>query len=122
MRLNEAVNRGRNLLAISLIALPGLAFFLEFFMESEWPNKLDEVALFFLGIAAVFWYLKGDNRFKRSLVPTIMVAAGMVIKIAAVAIEFADKDDLGDDFGGLILLICAFLLVWWQYQKAPESD
>ena len=121
MQLNEAINRGKNLLAVSIVSLAGLAFLPEFFLEDELGNRIDDGILFLLGVIAVGWYLRGNNRLKKSIVPVVLVSLALVDKIAAVLIEFKDKADVGDDFGGLILFLCATIFVVWQYNKKDEA-
>jgi hypothetical protein len=121
MQLSDAINRGKNLLATSIIALSGLAFLPETFLENDMSDKMDDGILFILGVIALVWYLISGNRFKRSMVPPILVTLAMLDKIMGLAIEFKDKEAVGDDFGGLILFIVATVLVWWQYCKKDES-
>jgi len=111
----EAVQRGTNLLAVSIVALSGIAFFPEFFLEDEGPFKLDEVGLLVVGLAGMAWYLIGRHKFSRSLVPLVLVGAGLLIKIIGLLIEFGDTEDRGDDIGALILFALAVALVAWQY-------
>jgi len=111
----EAVQRGTNLLAVSIVALSGIAFFPEFFLEDEGPFKLDEVGLLVVGLAGMAWYLIGRHKFSRSLVPLVLVGAGLLIKIIGLVIEFGDTEDRGDDIGALILFALAVVLVAWQY-------
>jgi hypothetical protein len=121
MQLNDAINRGKNLLATSIVALSGLAFLPETFLENDVSDKMDDGILFILGVIAVVWYLMSGNRFKRSMIPPVLVTLAMLDKIMALVIEFKDKDAVGDDFGGLILFIAATILVWWQYYKKDQS-
>jgi len=111
----EAVLRGTNLLAVSIVALSGIAFFPEFFLEDEGPFKLDEVGLLVVGLAGMAWYLIGRHKFSRSLVPMVLVGTGLLIKIIGLVIEFGDTEDRGDDIGALILFALAVALVAWQY-------
>jgi hypothetical protein len=121
MQLNDAINRGKNLLATSIVALSGVAFLPETFLENDLGDKMDDGILFILAVIAVVWYLASGNRFKRSMVPPILVTLAMLDKIMALVIEFKDKDAVGDDFGGLILFVIATILVWWQYCKKDEA-
>jgi hypothetical protein len=76
MTIDEAFQRGNNLLATAIVALSGFAFLPEFFLEDEWFHKLDEGLLFLLGIAGIVWYLTGRNRVTRSIVPVALVVGG----------------------------------------------
>jgi len=120
MTIQESVNRTNNLLATSVVALAGFAFFPEFFIESEAANRLDEGLLLLLAIGAIFWYRRGQNRFKRSVAPIWFVGGGLAIKILAVILEHTDKEDLGDDMGALVLFILATVLVVWLYRQSTK--
>jgi len=121
MQLNDAINRGKNLLAVSLVTLSGVAFLPEFFLENDLEDKIDDGLLFVLGVIAVVWYLVSGNRFKRSWVPMLLVLIALAVKIMGLVIEFKDKEAAGDDFGGLILFIAASILVVWQFNKKDEN-
>jgi hypothetical protein len=111
----EAVQRGNNLVGVAISALSGVAFFPEFFLESEAPFKLDETGLFLIGLAGVAWYLTGAHKLRRSLVPLALVAADFVFKVIGLVIESGDKEDVGDEYGALILFALATILVGWLY-------
>lgn len=117
MTVQEAWNRGNNLLATGVVALSGFAFLPELFIEDKWQYKLDEGFLFLLGLRAICWYKTGNNRFRKSIFPVIFVLAGLAIKILGIILEFKEKDDVGDDFGALILFMLASSLVIWMYKK-----
>lgn len=120
MTVTEAWNRGNNLLATGILGLSAFAFLPELFIEDEWQHKIDEGLLFWLGVAAITWYLKGENRFMRSVVPVIMVWVAFAIKIVAVVIEHADKEDVGDDFGAFVLFLLGGILVTWLFIKSKK--
>lgn len=121
MTVSDAINRGNNLLATSITALAGFAFLPEVFLETEREFKIDDGLLFIFGIGSIIWYLKGANRFKRSIVPIIFVCLSLIAKILGVILEFKEKDDVGDDFGGLILFVLATALVIFVYNKFKPS-
>ena len=121
LTVTEAWNRGNNLVSTAVVALAGFAFAPELIMETEWQFKIDDTLLLILGVSAIAWYRKGNHRFTRSIVPVLLVLASLLVKIGAVMIEFRDKEDVGDDFGGLVLFVCAVLLVTWLYFR-PKSQ
>src|SRR3989442_5366206 len=107
MTVDEAFQRGNNLVATAIVALSGFAFLPEFFFEDEGPYKLDEALLFIIGIIALAWYLWKRNKVTRSLVPVLLIVAALVVKIVGIVIELNDKEDLADDIGALILFALA---------------
>lgn len=121
MTPQEIWNRGNNLVATAILALSGFAFLPEAFLETEVPFKIDEILLFWLGIGAIGWYLWGKNKFQNSIVPVVLVWMGFAFKIMAIALEFKDKEDVGDDMGAVILFLLAGLLVTWLYLQAKKK-
>ena len=121
MTVQEAINRTTNLVATSVVALAGFAFAPEMFIEDEPTHRMDEGLLLLLAIGAIIWYKRGENRYKRSLVPVYLTAGALLIKVMAVVIEHADKEDIGDDMGALVLFILATALVVWLYRKSAPS-
>ena len=117
MTIQEALNRTTNLVGVSIVALSGLAFLPEAFVETELLFKLDEILLFILGLTSIFWYRKLGNNIKRSLVPLLVVLLSLIFKAVAVFLEFKDPTDVGDDFGALILFLFSFLLVFYLYTQ-----
>lgn len=117
VNINDALNRTTNLVATAIVSLSGFAFFPEFFVEDEFSHKLDEGLLFLLGLAALGWYIKGRNRFSRSVMPCILVSVALAIKVMGFFLELKDKQDLGDDIGALILFTLATCLVVGLYIK-----
>jgi len=120
MSVQEVWYRGNNLVATAIAALAGVSFLPEAFLEDKMEFKMDDVWLFIFGVVALGWYLKGDNKWKRSIVPPILVTLGFAVKIMGLVIELKDKDDVGDDFGGFILFILATILVWWLFVMTPK--
>lgn len=120
MTVQEAWNRGNNLIATAVVALAGFAFAPEMFVEDEELHRLDEGLLFVLGLVAIGWYLKGKHKFMRSVVPVVFVWIAFLIKVMAFVLEMKDKEDIGDEFGALILFLFAGILVSWLYVKGKK--
>ena len=121
MTVDEAYQRGNNLLATGVVAFAGVAFLPEFFLEDEWWHKVDEGALFLLGVAAIVWYLTGRKKFTRSLIPVGLVVGALVAKVVGFILEIGDPEDLGDDFGALILFVLASITVIVIYVRSSRS-
>ena len=81
MTLQNAINRGYNLLACTALALAGLAFGTVVFEEADLLDKVDDIGFLVIAAVAVIWYLVGRNRFKRSVVPIVL--SGIAIHRAA---------------------------------------
>jgi hypothetical protein len=121
MTVDEAYQRGNNLVATAVVALSGIAFLPEFFLEDEAPYKLDEFLLLLLGIIGLAWYLRGRNKVTRSLVPVVLVVVAFVVKVIGLIIEFKDKEDAADDYGALILFALASILAVWLYTRKTNN-
>ena len=120
MTLGESIQRTVNLVGTTIVGLAGSAFLPEVIFEHDLPDKVDDGLLFIIGLVAVWWYRRARNRFERSVMPVVFVALALLAKIAAVAIEFGDKESVGDDFGALILFILALCLILFLYNRAPR--
>jgi len=118
MNLTQSVNRTVNLIGVAIAGLAGFAFAPEAIIEPDTIDKVDDSLLFLLGIGAIAWYLTNGHRYARSLVPVIFVAVALSLKIFAIAVEIGDAEDVGDDFGGLILFVLATALLIYEYVKA----
>lgn len=120
MTVKEAHNRGNNLASSIIVVLAGFAFLPETILETEIPYKIDDIFLFLLGIGTIIWYKSKNHKFTHSIVPLLFSLAGLFTKIGAVILEIKDKEDVGDDFGALILFILASLFAFWLYKKSAE--
>ena len=120
MQIREAINRGFNLLGVSIVSLAGFAFVPEIFLEHDWDDKMDDIGLLVFALAGIIWYLTKNNKYQRSIMPVVLVILGLLAKIMAVTIEFKDKEAVGDDFGGLILFILATGLILVQFYRTKK--
>ena len=124
MTITQSLNRTVNLLGASVAGLAGFAFAPEAIIEPDLIDKVDDTLIFLLGIAAIVWYLRKGNRFLRSITPIGFVVVALLLKIFAIAVEFPEPADVGDDFGGLILFALSTGLLVYLYvntAKAAES-
>jgi len=117
----QLINRGNNLVSTVIIVLSGLAFLPETFIEVEKVYKVDDGLLFILGGIALWWYRRANNRFSRSIVPTIIIMLALATKIMAIIIEHKDSADVGDDFGALILFLSATVFSIWLYKRSTVA-
>lgn len=116
MTVRDAMHRGYNLVGTALVAIPGFAFFPEFFTEDELTHKLDEGVLFLLAIGAIAWYFVGNNKVSRTIVPLLFATSAFIMKLLAfLFLEAGDSTDLGDEYGALLLFLIAVGFLIWQY-------
>lgn len=120
MTTEELWNRGNNLASVAAVALAGFAFAPELIMETEWQFKVDDALLLLLGLGAIKWYRK--NAFRRSVVPLVFTVIALLVKFGAIMVEMKDKEDVGDDFGGLVLFICAVIFVGYLYFRRKYKE
>ena len=115
MTLQNAINRGYNLLACTVLALAGLAFGTVVFEEADLLDKVDDIGFLVIGAVAVAWYLVGRNRFKRSVVPIILSALAIVVQIVGLVLEKDDPASFGDNIGGMWLFVPLFVILAVQF-------
>lgn len=120
MTAEELWNRGNNLASVAAVALAGFAFAPELIMETEWQFKIDDTLLLLLGLGAIKWYRK--NALRRSVVPLVFTIIALLVKFGAIMVEMKDKEDVGDDFGGLVLFICATVFVGFLYFRRKFKE
>ena len=122
MNVAQSANRTVNLLAASIVGLSAFAFLPEAFIEPELIDKVDDSALFLLGVVGIIWYLRTAKKYSRTIWPIALLVVALLIKIFAVVVEFPDPEDVGDDFGGLVLFVLGTSLVIYLYVTAPRLD
>ncbi len=104
-RVREAINRGNNLLVVGVLVFLACGVFTEIFVENELLDKADDIFAVLVAIAAVVWYLRGQNRFQSSWVPWSLLAVTFVAKVLAFLNERDDPAAVGDEFGVIIPLV-----------------
>ena len=115
MTLQNAINRGYNLLACTALALAGLAFGTVVFEESDLLDKVDDIGFLVIGAVAVIWYLLGRNRFKRSVVPIVLSGTAIIVQIVGLVLEKDDPASFGDNIGGMWLFVPLFVVLVAQF-------
>ena len=112
MTLQNAINRGYNLLACTALALAGLAFGTVVFEEAD---LLDDIGFLVIGALAVTWYLVGRNRFKRSLVPIVLSGIAIIVQVVGLVLEKDDPASFGDNIGGMWLFVPLLVVLVVQF-------
>lgn len=115
MTLQDAINRGYNLLACTALALAGLAFGNVVFEEADLLDKVDDIGFLVIGAVAVIWYLVGRNRFRRSVVPIVLSAVAIIVQIVGLVLEKDDPASFGDNIGGMWLFVPLFIVLVVQF-------
>jgi FtsH-binding integral membrane protein len=115
MTLQNAINRGYNLLACTILALAGLAFGTVVFEEADLLDKVDDIGFLVIGAVAVIWYLVGRNRFKRSVVPIVLSGLAIIVQIVGLVLEKDDPASFGDNIGGIWLFVPLFVFLIVQF-------
>ena len=115
MTLQNAINRGYNLLACTALALAGLAFGTVVFEEADLLDKVDDIGFLVIGAVAVTWYLVGRNRFKRSVVPIVLSGIAIIVQIVGLVLEKDNPASFGDNIGGMWLFVPLFFVLIVQF-------
>jgi hypothetical protein len=118
LTVRDAVNRGYNLLACTILALGGVAFGTVVFDEHAWTDRFDDGGLLVMGAIAVVWYLVGGNRFKRSIVPIVLAAITLLVQLSGVLLEHDDPTSFGDNIGGMWLFVPLLVFLIVQYVRS----
>ncbi|HKF38280.1 MAG TPA: hypothetical protein VKB35_15395 [Ktedonobacteraceae bacterium] len=115
MTLQNAINRGYNLLACTALALAGLAFGTVVFEEADLLDKIDDLGFLVIGAIAIIWYLLGRNRFKRSVMPIVLSGLAIFVQIVGLVLEKDDPASFGDNIGGMWLFVPLFAVLVVQF-------
>ena len=120
MTVQQAVNRGLNLLMVVMVLLTGLAFATGGIRENDLTDKLDDLGLLALGILLLVWYLMGEHRFQRSWVPVVLVLLTLPVQVYGLLNEISDKEAVGNDIGGMFIYPPFVLFVLYQFLRQPK--
>jgi hypothetical protein len=120
MTTEQALNRGFNLMLTAFLLLTGLAFASGGIRENDLTDKLDDLLLLAGGIVLLVWYLIGDNRYRRSLVPVIIILLAVPLQIWGLLNEINDTAAVGNDIGGMFIYIPLALFTLYQYLRPPR--
>lgn len=111
MTLRESINRGYNLMVMTVLLFGGIAFGSVAFspVENDWGDRLDDIGLPLIGIACLLWFVIGRHRFQRSVIPVILVGLALAVQALAIPLEHDDAAAFGDNIGGLVMLAPFFI-------------
>ena len=125
--VQRSVNRGYNLMVTAVLFFGGLAFGTIAFspVETDLGDRLDDIGLVVVGVMAAAWYLFGQNRYRRSVVPLALAVAAAVVQLVAIPLENDDPAAFGDNIGGLVFLVPFLVFAVVQYRRsaamAPDA-
>ncbi len=122
MTVDQALNRGYNLMLTAFLLLTGLAFTSGGIRENDLTDKLDDLGLLALGIILLVWYLMRENRLQRSLVPVLMVVLALFVQIYGLLNEISDKEAVGNDIGGMFIYVPLVFFALYQYLRRPRVE
>ena len=113
----EALNRGVNFFGVAVLALLAASLVHGLQMSPTWRARIDDIGLAAVTLAVVAWYLRGRNRYRRSLVPLAGLLLGVAIKLTGIRLTYGSLVAAGADFGVAFYLFLAALIYAWQYYR-----
>lgn len=120
--MQQALNRGYNLMVTAFLFLAGLAFASGAIAEeNELTDRLDDLGLLAAGIILLVWYLIGTNRLKLSFIPPLMALLALAVQIFGLFNERADSAAVGDNIGGMVLFVPFVLFSLYQYWRLRQT-
>jgi high-affinity Fe2+/Pb2+ permease len=117
MGVNEAVTRGYNFFVVAFLGIAAGSLVGEVPQEGLWVFRLDELLIIAVAIGAIVWYLLGQHRYQRSLVPLALAFAAFAAKVLGLIIEFKYTVESGDDYTmvqALLLLVIVAGVVYYR--------
>lgn len=117
--LQRSVNRGYSLMVTAVLFFGGLGFGTIALspVENDLGDRLDDIGLAVIGVLAVVWYLVGDHRYRRSIVPVVLVVATVLFQALAIPLENDDPAAFGDNIAGLIFFVPFLAFAAFQYWR-----
>ena len=111
MTLRESINRGYNLMVMTVLLFGGIAFGSVAFspVENDWGDRLDDIGLPLIGIACLLWFVIGRHRFQRSVIPVVLAGLALAVQALAIPLEHDDAAAFGDNIGGLVMFAPFFI-------------
>ena len=125
MYVNTAVTRGYNFFVVTFLGIVAGVLIGEVPEEGIWQFRIDELLVIAIGVAAVAWYLTGEHRYQRSLVPLALAAAAFLAKVLGVIIEFKAVLEVGDDYlvvQALLFLVIVAGVAYYRTRSPEELD
>lgn len=122
MSINEAVARGYNFFVVAVLGIVAGSLVGEVSQEGEWGFRLDELLMIAVGIVAIVWYLVGQHRYQRSLVPLALAVAAFLAKVVGLIIELKDVLEVGDDYTMVQVLLFLVIVAGVAYYRMRPAE
>lgn len=119
--VQDAINRGTNMMPVGFLVAIGFGLLTVMYDEIEWIDRVGDIILFLIAIVAILWYFHGENRFRHSVVPIILVFAALATKLAELGLEFGDPASAGDEFGVIPALVLILIFSILSFRKAGKE-
>lgn len=122
MNVKEAINRGLNFFAVAVLGIEGFQALFEAITENELIDKIDDLIVVGVAIRAIIWYIRGNNKTKRSFFPGVLLLVVLAAKIGAFFVEHDDAQAIGPDYGILSVIVLTIIIFSWQYYSVRKSN
>jgi hypothetical protein len=119
--VREALNRGLNFFGVAVLGLLAASLIHGFQTAPHWRARVDDIALAVVTLGVLLWYLRGRNRYRRSLVPMAGLLLGGAVKVTGIRLTYGAWVLAGADFGIAFYLVLAALIYAWQYYRLRDS-
>jgi hypothetical protein len=122
MSIQETVARGYNFFVAAVLGIVAGVLVGEVPEEGSWIFRIDELLVIAIGIVAVAWYLTGQHRYQRSLVPLALAVAAFLAKVLGVIIEFKAVLEVGDDYTVVQALLFLVIVAGVAYYRTRPLE
>ena len=119
MTSRENRNHGSNLMITIVLFLIGIGMGLYALGEGEGIDRIDDFGLLAVGLISALWYLAGRSRLEGSVVPLALTLLALAVQVLGVVLEVGDREAVGDNVAGMVLLVPLTLFTLWQYVHRP---
>ncbi len=119
MTPTQLAYRGYNLMMAAFLFFIGIGMGTDAIPEGDVPDKIDDLLLLAIGLIAVGWYLTW-SRNRRSLVPVVLTVVALAAQVLGVVLEADDPASIGDNIGGMVMLVPLVVFATWQYVRTAR--
>jgi hypothetical protein len=120
LTVREALNRGLNFFGVAALGLLAMSLIHGLQVAGSWRARAGDLAVAAITLGVLLWYVRGRNRYRRSVVPLIGLLLGVVAKLAGIWLVYGSLVLAGADFGVAFYLLIGALIYTWQYYHLRE--